>query len=248
MSNIGESNDEGTIAFDTKTVTTEAIDKTSTKYYLSLPFIRRNLIIMMLCWITACFNYFMLGFLLKYFPGNIYANGLMSALSESAGDLTLGLIYARIGTKATYATTLGLATVAGLGMIYYELSSGFFSGNPDEKAVWIFPALVLICKFGTSACYNVNYIANFDLFPSIFAVSALGVGDFLGSFVTIFAPEVAELQSVTPLCIFTGLSALTMLATAFLQIPRRARGSIVKPGSAIIKGENVRAGSMLSVI
>lgn len=193
ISNIGESTDTGTLDFETQTVVTEAVDKTTTKYYLTIPSIRRNLTIMMLCWLTASFNYFMLSFLIKYFPGNIYANGLMSSISEMSGDLTIGLIYAKIGTKATYYTTLGLATLGGLGMVYYELSTGFFGDNPDHRAAWMFPALVLICKFGTSAVYNVNYISNFDLFPSVFAVSALGFGDFLGSFVTIFAPEVAEL-------------------------------------------------------
>ena len=217
--------------FETQTVATEAVDKKTTKYYLSIPSIRRNLAIMMLCWLTASFNYFMLSFLIKYFPGNIFANGMMSSISEMSGDLTIGLIYAKVGTKATYYITLGLATLGGLGMIAYELSSGFFSDNPDTTAAWMFPALVLICKFGTSAVYNVNYISNFDLFPSIFAVSALGFGDFLGSFVTIFAPEVAELQSVMPLCIFTGLSAVTLLAACFLQIPRRSRGSVIRIAS-----------------
>ena len=175
---------------------------------------------MMLCWVTASFNYFMLGFLLKYFPGNIYANGIMCSISETAGDLTIGLIYSRIGTKATYYVCLGLATLSGILMIIYEKESHFFSENPDTAAAWMFPVLVLICKFGISAVYNINYISNFDLFPSVFAVSALGFGDFIGSFVTIFAPEVAELQSTVPIIIFTSLCGITLIATTFLHIPK----------------------------
>ena len=194
----------------------EVEDKTTTKYYLKIPSIRINLAIMMLCWLTACFNYFMLSFLIKYFPGNIYANGLMSSASEMSGDLLMGLIYNKIGTKASYLLILSLATLGGLGMIYYEWTSHFFSDDPVHYAAWIFPMLVLVSKFGTSAIYNVNYIATFDLFPSVFAVSALGFGDNLGSFVTILAPEVAEMQSITPIVIFTALSGVTLLATCFL--------------------------------
>lgn len=119
--NIGASWDMSTTKSNMRhTTELQQEDKTTTKYYLKIPSIRINLAIMMLCWITASFNYFMLGFLLKYFPGNIYANGLMSSISEMSGDLTIGLIYHRIGTKATYYLCFGLATLAGLGMIFYE--------------------------------------------------------------------------------------------------------------------------------
>jgi hypothetical protein len=195
----------------------EVEDKTTTRYYLSITSIRINIVIMMLCWISACFNYFMLSFLIKYFPGNIYANGLMSSTSEITGYLVSGLLYRKLGTKFTYFFVLSLATLGGLGMCYYEYTSHFFSSNPVQEAVWIFPSLVLICKFGISSFYIVNYIANFDLFPSAFAVSVLGVGCFLGSAVTVLAPEIAEMQSLTPLLTFTSLCGVTLLATCFIQ-------------------------------
>ena len=168
----------------------------------------------------------MLSFLIKYFPGNIYANALMSSASETAGDLCMGLMYNKLGTKTSYLFMLSLATLGGLGMIYYEYKSHYYGDNTLQGAAWIFPALVLISKFGISATYNVNYIATFDLFPSVFAVSVLGFGDFLGSFVTIFAPEVAELQSLTPMLVFTALSGITLIATCFLQTKLKVQQDI----------------------
>ncbi len=141
----------------------------------------------------------------------------MSSASEMTGDLCMGLIYNKIGTKASYLVILSLATLGGLGMVYYEYKSNYYGDNSIKEAVWIFPALVLLSKFGASATYNVNYIATFDLFPSVFAVSVLGFGDFIGSFVTIFAPEVAELQSLTPMLVFTALSGIALISTCFLQ-------------------------------
>ncbi len=78
---------------------------------------------------TASFNYFMLSFLIKYFPGNIYANSLMSSASEMTGDLCMGLIYSKIGTKASYLVMLSLATLGGLGMVYYEYKSNYYGDN-----------------------------------------------------------------------------------------------------------------------
>jgi hypothetical protein len=73
----------------------------------------------------------MLSFLLKYLPGDIYVNGLMSSASEITGYLVSGLIYRKIGAKWTYVLVLSFATIGGLGMIYYESTTNFFSDNPD---------------------------------------------------------------------------------------------------------------------
>jgi hypothetical protein len=93
--------------------------------------IKINIAIMLLLWLTACFNYYMLSFLLKYLPGNIYVNGLMSSSSEITGYLVSGLIYRKIGAKLTYVLVLSFATLGGLGMLYYESTTNFFSDNPD---------------------------------------------------------------------------------------------------------------------
>jgi hypothetical protein len=73
----------------------------------------------------------MLSFLLKYLPGNIYVNGLMSSSSEITGYLVSGLIYRKIGVKLTYVLVLSFATLGGLSILYYESITNFFSDNPD---------------------------------------------------------------------------------------------------------------------
>jgi len=111
-------------------------------------------------------------------------------------------------------------------MFYYEYKSNFYGDNPIKEPVWIFPVIFLCTKLGISMAYNINYIATFDLFPSVFAVSVLGVGDFLGSLVTIGAPEVAELQSLTPVLIVTALSGIALIATCFLQTKSKEKQDV----------------------
>jgi len=110
-----------------------------------------------------------------------------------------------------------MATLGGLGIGYYESTTNFFSDNPIIYNGWIFPALILFAKFGVSSCYIVNYIANFDLFPSKLTVTIFGMGSFLGNFVTIAAPQVAQIQGLTPVIVFTSLSAIALFASFFIQ-------------------------------
>ena len=194
------------------TVITE--DKTTAKYFMSQPEIRMNVILMSICWMTCSFDYYMVSFLLKYFPGNIYINSIMSTLSESVAYILGGWMFAKFGVKYSFAISFGIAAVGGLGILFYEMSTHFYSDNPATGvAPWIFPFLVLLAKFGISSGFNICYVANPELFPLLFASTAIGFCNFLARGSTIFAPEVAELQSTTPMIIFSILCVLSLLSS-----------------------------------
>ena len=48
---------------------------------LKLPYVKYNLILMITCWVAASFSFFLLNFLIKYMPGDIYVNCVISGLS-----------------------------------------------------------------------------------------------------------------------------------------------------------------------
>lgn len=60
------------------------------KFFLSQPVIRRNTIVQVFNWLAASFNYYMVVFLLKYFPGEIYYNSAASCISEVVACLVAG--------------------------------------------------------------------------------------------------------------------------------------------------------------
>lgn len=43
-----------------------------------------NLVMMMLCWGSVSFSFFVLGFLIKYLPGDVYLNSIVSGFSAVA--------------------------------------------------------------------------------------------------------------------------------------------------------------------
>ena len=72
---------------------------------------------MSLLWFVVDYNFFMIAFALKYFPGNIYINGYASSLSDVAAYIFSSFIYTKLGTKKSFVTFSVLTTVAGYLMI-----------------------------------------------------------------------------------------------------------------------------------
>jgi hypothetical protein len=102
------------------------VDTTSTRYFMSQPDIRINIILMSLCWLTCSFNYYMVGFLLKYFPGSIYVNGSISSLSEVAATLSAGYFYAKVGVKKAFVISFGISALGGCGILVYKILTDFY--------------------------------------------------------------------------------------------------------------------------
>ena len=174
-------------------------------------------------WLASAFNYFMVGFLVKYFPGNIYINSLMSTLSEIAAYCLAGYFYKKFGVIKCFMISFGIAVIGGAGIVIFEISTGFYKNNSDVVGGWLFPTLVIFAKLGVSAAFNINYVCNLDLFPVLFASTAYGFCNFLARLFTILSPQVAEIQSLLPMVLFTGTSLLAMITSAFLKPAKKEK-------------------------
>lgn len=84
---------------------------------------------MSLNWLVSSFNYYLIGFLLKYFPGSIYLNGAVSSLSEVAAGLCAGFIYSKLGVKKSFFIAFGIAAVGGFGILWYESATNFYNSE-----------------------------------------------------------------------------------------------------------------------
>ena len=98
----------------------ELEDTSSTKYFLSFTYIKINLAVMIFCWLSSSFNYYLVLFLVKYLPGNIYVNGIMSGFGDLVAHCLGGVIYEKLGAKLGLFICFGMAVVGGFGIIYYE--------------------------------------------------------------------------------------------------------------------------------
>ena len=174
---------------------------------------------MTISWLTCSLCFTLIGFLLKYFPGNIFFNGLMSCCSELAGFTSAGIAYARYGSKRSLFTFYGIAAAGSILIIGYMHVTGYYEQEIHvftTTSMLTYGVLLLVAKFGISAAFNVIYCCNSEMFPALFAVTAFGISNFFARCCTFFAPQIAEIQSTTPMLIFTFLSLLAMGASTFI--------------------------------
>jgi len=191
-------------------------DRVRLDSYLSNPKIRMNLFVVTMCWFTASFNYYMVTFLLKYFPGDFFVNCIVSSSADITACAFSGLIYQRLGAKQSLQLCYVIATVAGAAILAYEHNIGLFSGEPTGEISVLFPVLILVSQFFVTACFNTLYIANSHLFPVLFVSTAQGISNFIARLSTGFSPQLAEVHSLLPMTVFTLNCLATSIATCFL--------------------------------
>lgn len=97
-----------------------------------------------------------------------------------------------------------------------------FEGNIN-----LIPFFILFAKFGISSTFNVCYLANALIFPTIFAGTAFGICNIFAKLATIISPMLAEVDPPVPMVVFTILSCLGGFLSIFL-IKDEKQGAPVK--------------------
>ena len=72
----------------------------------------------------------------------------------------------------------------------------------------------MLSRFGTSAAFNLVYLANSAIFPTLFCSTAMGIANIIARIVTIGAPMAAEIPGHTPILIssiITGIATVLAL-------------------------------------
>jgi MFS family permease len=166
---------------------------------------------MILVWVAASFTFYLLNFLVKYMPGDIYFNSIISGLSCVA-MLIEGLMQDKLGSKGgmvvSYAVTC-LATVI----------LCFFVHGTDQ--IFLYAFILFLAKSGASLAFGFAYAIHIELFPSHFVISSFGICNFFCRGLTIFAPIVAELPNPWLPLLFLNLGAFSgLFSSAALKKPK----------------------------
>jgi hypothetical protein len=89
----------------------------------------------------------------------------------------------------------------------------------DAQGEYTLPAFLLLARFGISASFNICYLSNATLFPTLFSVTSVGICNAGARMTTIAAPMVAEIRGKTPIWIVLCLCLMTAFAACFLRRP-----------------------------
>jgi cell shape-determining protein MreD len=76
--------------------------------------LRMNLLASIVLYMAATFNYYMLTFYLKYFPGNIFENAAIYAISDLAAFMISGLVLKFLSIANSFRVAMTTAFIGGM--------------------------------------------------------------------------------------------------------------------------------------
>lgn len=146
---------------DTDRIETE-IKQPLLKDLLKVKKLKRNLIGSTILWSMSAFNFYLLTFFLKYFPGNIFENSFFFALSDLVAFGSVGILLKRTNIVTALYIAFAIDFVGGISYILLH----------DNIA--IVPLLICICRGGVTMTYNIGYVSVKELFPTLFIATVYG--------------------------------------------------------------------------
>ena len=165
-----------------------------------------NLLVMNLAWSTGSFTYYMIGFYLKYVPGDLYTNVIVSSLSELISSFVSGIVANYIGTKKTMFFSFMMGAFFGTTLIFINVS--------DTSLILI---CVLLTKFGVSSAFNLCFIITAEYFPPQYASTVFGACNIIARLTSILAPLIAEVPSPVPMLVFSLFCVFSTCCTLLLK-------------------------------
>lgn len=160
---------------------------------------------MVILWVVTSFDYYLIGFQMKYIKGNIYNNVMISSASEIFAYIGSGFLLTATGIRFSFFSSFSVSLLGGITYLIF--------GNTNEKAI---PAMILGAKFGVASTFNLIYLANAFLFPPILNSTSFGICNMFARLATILAPQVAELEGNTAMIVFCILAGTAALSSLFL--------------------------------
>ena len=160
-------------------------------------------------WVSCAFGYYLINFEIKYMPGNLYVNVLMSTTAEICAKAAAYTQQSKLGIRRSYYAGLSVALIGCMMILGSE-------GKIESRLV--LGLCLFVAKFGVAFTFMINYLSIVKLFPTLFCGTAAGICNFGGRLATIFAPLVAELSPPTPILILGGLLSAAFASSTLLLI------------------------------
>ncbi|CAI2386847.1 unnamed protein product [Moneuplotes crassus] len=174
-----------------------------------------NLIAMVFNWCVCSFSFYVLGFFVKYFKGNMYTNACIMGIADVLANVTLRAAQQCLSTKKGFV--ISFSWVFLFTIIYFFIQ--------DE--VSLVPIIVLCMRFGVTFAFSSSYFGNQEYFESHYLSTVFGICNVFARSSTIFAPIVVEMipQPIVLITIFTLASAITSTV-----LKRQTEGSFQTSG------------------
>ena len=168
-----------------------------------------NLLLMIYIWIASSFDMYLITFQMKYLPGSIFVNTLVSSGFDFPISICAGFLYAKIGFKWTLPIFYSISMIGGIALIIV--------GDAEDLPKIVPPILVMTARLGVKVALDLCYLANSTIFPAIFAGTAFGLCNLGAKLLTIMSPLLAEADKPMPMIVYSVLLVGGIFAAISLQ-------------------------------
>ena len=169
--------------------------------YNESPTLRMNLLASIVLYMEATFNYYLLSFYLKYFPGSIFENAGIFALSDFGAFIIAGVVLKLVSIPNAFRIALSIAFTGG--MLYLCTSDN----------AGLVPVFICLARVGQTMTFNVSVISVNRLFPTKYISTAYGVVNMFAHCFACFSSLVAEIPDPYPFIVFEALIVIAAFAT-----------------------------------
>ena len=152
-------------------------------------------------WAHGSFNFFLITFYLKAFPGNIFVNSMCFAGADLLAYISSGLVLKFFAVRQGLFLSYSLALSAGISYLL----------NYNTDLPWLIPLLIALSRMGASMSFNIGYVSVQRLFPVQYVTTVFGIVNFFGHLITIGSPMVAEIGEPIPFYVFCSNAALAII-------------------------------------
>lgn len=174
-----------------------------------------NLGLMILCWISNTFTYFLVIFLVKYLPGSLYMNQLVSGFSV-IGYLVVPMLAPRFDNRRIMLFGYGLSIVFLVAMLFVE-QGGIWSSTDDL----IYSLIFFLFKCGVSMVFISLFVIHQDLFTTKYLATSYGLCNTVSRVLTLGEPLIAEIPNrAVPVALMLGLNCIAIVATYYLRMKK----------------------------
>ena len=169
---------------------------------------RKNIVIMWLICCVAYMSYYMIGYYINKFNGNLFINAFALITADVTSNLSSNILNKYLGLKYTFGIIFLLITSA---TILYTSFSHIF----EITYAWVF-----IMRFGATLSCTLSMYSCSVLFDTKIQARSFAFWNFIGRSMTILAPLVVTLTP-NPMIIITTLAISASIISQGLIVPKK---------------------------
>lgn len=188
----------------------------SIKELCSIKVYARNISIMMIVWSFGSFAFFMVPFYLKNIKANIFYLSLATEFAELLASVVCAFISRIMDLRNGIRYSCIAIACGSFLMIFIASEMADDTAELDKRSTILNSSLILLTNFGIVLAFDLAYLINPTLFPTILLATAYGFCNIFGRLITISSPIVANVTQPWPLVILVVFSILVAILSSFL--------------------------------